>query len=156
MKEKKSYIVPAICLSVCLLLVALFSLFWILSRASLSNQLNGSVSAPMVADIYQNGGFLQSIPLKADTSSQFTIIGENGCYNEVTVKNGAIAITEANCPDKLCIHQGYISNSLLPITCLPNRVVIQVRESTSINGPVTGADSGSNSATAGEIDAITY
>ncbi len=148
MKEKKSYIVPAICLSVFLLLVIVFSLLWIFSKTMSSNEANGSASAPMIAEIYQNGELLKSIPLRANTTSEFTITGDNGCYNVITVKNNSIAITEANCPDKLCVHQGFISNSLLPITCLPNGVVIQVRERNSVNGPETGPNN--------EIDAITY
>ena len=30
------------------------------------------------------------------------------------------------------VHQGFISTSLLPITCLPNRLVIRVREEVSV------------------------
>ncbi|MBQ4536523.1 MAG: NusG domain II-containing protein [Lachnospiraceae bacterium] len=148
MKENKSYIVPAICLSVFLLLVTVFSLFWIFSKTMSSNEANGSASAPMIAEIYQNGELLKSIPLRSDVSTQFTITGDNDCYNVISINNSSIAITEANCPDKLCVHQGFISNSLLPITCLPNGVVIQVRENHSVNVPATETDPG--------IDAITY
>lgn len=148
MKENKSYIVPAICLSVFLLLVTVFSLFWIFSKTMSSNEANGSASAPMIAEIYQNGELLKSIPLRSDVSTQFTITGDNDCYNVISINNCSIAITEANCPDKLCVHQGYISTSLLPITCLPNGVVIQVRENHSVNVPATETDP--------VIDAITY
>ena len=41
--------------------------------------------------------------------------------------DGSIGIITADCPDKLCVHQGFISDSRLPITCLPNRLVIQLR-----------------------------
>ena len=57
----------------------------------------------------------------------FTVTGENGCVNEIEVRPGSIAIISADCPDKLCVHQGFISDSRLPITCLPNRLVIQLR-----------------------------
>ena len=40
---------------------------------------------------------------------------------------GAICISEASCPDKICVGQGYISNSLVPITCLPHKLVIELR-----------------------------
>jgi len=81
-----------------------------------------------VADIYQNGTLIQSIPL-FEVTGRYTIEinGETGCSNVIEICPGSIAIVSANCPDKLCVHQGYISNSLLPITCLPNRVVIQLR-----------------------------
>ena len=81
-----------------------------------------------IADIYQNGTLLCSIPLYAQKEIyHFEIKGENGCVNTVEVSPGAIAIISANCPDQICVHQGAIHNSLLPITCLPNRVVIQLR-----------------------------
>lgn len=81
-----------------------------------------------IADIYQNGVLIQSIPLYNQTETyHFEIVGENGCINLVEVKPGSIGIVSADCPDKLCVGQGHIHNSLLPITCLPNRLVIQLR-----------------------------
>lgn len=106
-------------------------------------------SQRIVADIYQDGTLLQSIPL--DTVEEpytFTITTEDGGWNEVEIRPGSIGILSASCPDGLCVHQGFISTSLLPITCLPNRLVIQIRlEETG----------GQGSATADEtLDAITY
>lgn len=80
------------------------------------------------ADIFQNGILIMSIPLNEETESRvFTIKGENGCVNEVEVRPGSIGILSADCPDKLCVSQGFISDTRLPITCLPNRLVIQLR-----------------------------
>lgn len=85
-----------------------------------------------VADIYQNGSLLQSIPLEEVTAPyHITVSGDNGCINEIEIRPGCIGIISANCPDKLCVHQGFISNSRLPITCLPNRVVIVLRTDNS-------------------------
>ena len=58
----------------------------------------------------------------------FEVPGENGASNTGCVRPGSIAIISATCPDQICVHQGFISTSLLPITCLPNRLVIRVRE----------------------------
>ena len=51
----------------------------------------------------------------------------NGGTNILVIENGKAYLTDANCPDKLCVHQGFIDSTLLPITCLPNRLVIQLR-----------------------------
>ena len=84
--------------------------------------------AGYIADIYQNGNLIQSIHLyQVEEAYSFELQGENGCTNVIEVYPGSIAIVSADCPDKLCVHQGSVSNSLLPITCLPNRVVIQLR-----------------------------
>lgn len=86
-----------------------------------------------IADIFQNGVLIQSIPLSEVRESRvFTITGENGCVNEIEVRPGSIGIISANCPDKLCVHQGFIHDSRLPVTCLPNRLVIQLRPVSSL------------------------
>lgn len=82
-----------------------------------------------VADVYQNGVLTMSIPLSPDAEPYtFTVIGEDDGYNEIHAADGQIRILSASCPDKLCIRQGGISTSLLPIVCLPNRLVIRVRQ----------------------------
>jgi len=47
-----------------------------------------------------------------------------GGHNVVTVKDGRIAVTQANCPDHYCMDRGFC-NSGSPIVCLPNRLVIE-------------------------------
>ena len=83
----------------------------------------------LYADIYQSGELLETISLDTVTDEYtFEVPGEGGASNTVCVRPGSIAIISANCPDQICVHQGFISTSLLPITCLPNRLVIRVRE----------------------------
>ena len=50
----------------------------------------------------------------------------NGHHNVVEIKDGAVFITDADCPDQLCIRQGAISNTSQSIVCLPNKVVIEL------------------------------
>lgn len=86
-------------------------------------------NALLTAEIYQDGKLLQSIALSKVTEPYtITVTGENGCVNVIEVRNNEIGMLSASCPDKLCIHQGFISDALLPITCLPNKLVIQVKE----------------------------
>ena len=87
----------------------------------------------LYADIYQSGELLETIRLDTVTDEYtFEVPGANGASNTVCVRPGSIAIISANCPDQICVHQGFISTSLLPITCLPNRLVIRVREEVSV------------------------
>ena len=113
-----------------LLLAALLTIVGILSLLCilfLKNDTNNTQEM-IIADIYQNGTLLESITLSSvEETYTFTITGDNGATNEIEVCPGSIGIISASCPDKLCVHQGFISNSLLPITCLPNRLVIQIR-----------------------------
>jgi hypothetical protein len=101
--------------------IAIGSLLWIL--------VTSHNTEAVIAEIYQDGVLIRTIPLnRVDTPYTFTVTGENGCTNEISVQPGKIGILSANCPDKICVHQGYIDSSLLPITCLPNRLVIRITE----------------------------
>lgn len=92
----------------------------------------------LYADLYQNGELLQTIRLDTvNAEYTFDVPGENGATNTVCVRPGSIAIVSASCPDQICVHQGFISTSLLPITCLPNRLVIRVRKEASIPDDTT-------------------
>ena len=48
----------------------------------------------------------------------------------LTVKNHAIAFTKSDCPDKICIRTGYISQPGQTAVCLPNRVAIKIASKT--------------------------
>lgn len=116
----------ALILTLLLFFIGIFSILWLL--------IQDTDSAKPVADIYQNGECIMSIPLASVTELyRFTVTGDNGAINTIEVRHGSIGIISASCPDKLCIHQGFISDSLLPITCLPNRLVIQIRSEKNTN-----------------------
>lgn len=74
------------------------------------------------AEIYQNGKLLGTLPLSEDT--EFTVNCENG-YNVITIRDGKISVSEADCPDKVCMSMGEISGGT-PIVCLPHRLEIRV------------------------------
>lgn len=80
-----------------------------------------------IAKITQNGQVLQEIDLsQVKEPYSFVIEGENGALNTVQVEPGRICISEASCPDQVCVHQGWISDGSEPIVCLPNQVIIQI------------------------------
>lgn len=47
--------------------------------------------------------------------------------NVVEIVGGQAHMQSADCPDKLCVKQGFIHSDLYTIVCLPNRVVVEVR-----------------------------
>ena len=108
----------------CILIVLLLALLGI--GSALAIHFLGAHSR--VAEVYQDGELIKTIDLNTVTAPyEFTVNGEGGAYNVIRVEPGKIAITEASCPDKVCVHTGYISDSLMPITCLPNHVIIRIR-----------------------------
>ena len=46
--------------------------------------------------------------------------------NRLEIKDKKASVTEASCPDKLCVHQKAISKTNETIVCLPNKVVIEI------------------------------
>lgn len=44
---------------------------------------------------------------------------------QIRLKNGKIAITDIDCPDKICVKTGYIGKTGQSIVCLPNKVIIK-------------------------------
>ena len=47
------------------------------------------------------------------------------------VKDGKVSVTEADCPDKVCVNTGEISKSGDTIVCLPHKLVVEIEGSTS-------------------------
>ncbi len=80
-----------------------------------------------VAYIYQNGKLLESINLDTVTTPyELKIESAHGGYNVISVEHGKICVSDASCPDHVCMNTGWISNSIVPIVCLPNELVIQI------------------------------
>lgn len=40
--------------------------------------------------------------------------------------NGGISIEDADCPDKICLKQGFINKPGQSIICLPHKLVIEI------------------------------
>ena len=70
------------------------------------------------AKITSKGQTVKTVDLQID--QEFTVDGKN----TVTVKDGKIAVTWADCPDHYCMKRGYCSGGT-DIVCLPNRLVIE-------------------------------
>ena len=76
------------------------------------------------AEIISDGQVMHLVSLHVDR--QITVTTADGGRNVITVKDGKIAVTEANCPDHYCMHRGYCSGGA-QIVCLPNSLVIRFR-----------------------------
>ena len=61
----------------------------------------------------------------------------NGGSNILVVENGEAWVSDADCPDKVCMGMGRISRNGEFIACLPNRLLIVV-EGAAEQSPVDG------------------
>ena len=86
----------------------------------------GGQTDSVTANVYQDGQRIRTIDLsRVKEPYSFTVDGPAGT-NTVLVEPGRICVSHADCPDQVCVMQGWISNSVIPIVCLPNRLVIQI------------------------------
>ena len=91
----------------------------------------GSQSKPKnkkVAIVLVDGKKIAEYSLAED--GVYHIEGYNGGTNTLVIENGAAYISEASCPqnagDTACVDQGKKSRVGEVITCLPNRVVVEI------------------------------
>ena len=84
------------------------------------------------AQILSDGKVLYTLDLKIDQT--LTVVSAEG-ENTVTVRDGKIAVTEADCPDHYCMDRGYCSGGV-QIVCLPNRLVIRFLGEQTVDGVV--------------------
>ncbi len=116
---------------ICIILVLVLAIASIASVAIIRSQ---GVDHP-IAEITQHGQVIKTIDLtQVHEAYEFNISNPNGSYNMVRVEPGKIAIIDASCPDHVCVNTGYISDSLVPITCLPNELIIKIKASKSDSG----------------------
>ena len=83
-----------------------------------------------VAEIRSDGVLVRTVNLKED--QDFTVPCPGG-YNIITVKDGKIAVTGADCPDHYCMERGFCSRGT-PIVCLPHKLVIEFVGEQEIDG----------------------
>lgn len=75
--------------------------------------------------VFSEGKLLYALSLNEDQS--VTVETQRGS-NTITVQNGKVAVTEADCPDGYCMARGYCSSGA-QIVCLPHRLVLQFAQS---------------------------
>ena len=86
----------------------------------------GRGGGAQTALVYQDGVCIRTIDLsRVDAPCSFTVEWEDG-YNIIEVERGRIRVSEADCPDKVCVRRGWVSDSAAPIACLPHKLVIQL------------------------------
>lgn len=75
-----------------------------------------------IVTVKVNNEIVGTYSLNEDITVQ---IGDNN-YNVLVIENGKARISEASCPDLLCVNQKAISYNGESIICLPNKVVVEI------------------------------
>ena len=100
---------------------------------------NNSSKTAKTAEIIQNGEVIRIVDLQnVPKPYEFEVISPDGGYNTVRVEYGKIGIIHASCPDQICVKQGFIADSVLPVVCLPNRLSVVITDDSNDLDAVTG------------------
>ena len=104
--------------------------FWILLVAGLlalcgaSALLLRHTGSRTLARIAVDGQVVREIDLAAVTSEASFALETPGGANTIAVRPGGIRVLDADCPDQVCVNQGWLTGGQVPIVCLPHRLVI--------------------------------
>ena len=79
-----------------------------------------------------DGNVVKQLALKNDT--EFDVSGYQGGMNHIVIQDNAVYMSDADCPDKLCVHQGKIQYAGQSIICLPNKVSVTIEDEQDKNG----------------------
>ena len=85
------------------------------------NNTNGNAVAVVTID----GDVYGEYPLSEDYTERIEF--PDGSYNVLTIKDGFAKVSEASCPDQICVHHNRIKYSEETIVCLPNKLVVTVQ-----------------------------
>lgn len=93
---------------------------------------NTKNSANVVVTI--DGEVYGTYPLSEDRTERIEL--PDGSYNILVISDGYADVTEASCPDQICVKHNHIRYSKESIVCLPNKVVVTVEggEENEIDG----------------------
>ena len=86
--------------------------------------INGNRHTGGAVQVTQNGEVVGLYPLDEDQTLRFD--SDSGGYNIVVISNGTVRVSEASCPDQVCVRKGATDQTNDPIACLPNKLVVQV------------------------------
>ena len=75
-----------------------------------------------------DGETVLELPLNIDAC---VVLGDGAHTNTLVIENGRAHISQASCPDHICIRQGEICYDGQTIVCLPNKLVITIRGGTA-------------------------
>lgn len=79
-----------------------------------------------LVEIVQDNDVLYTFDLSS-APNQNIDIEYDGSHNVVTIEDGKIFISKADCNDNTCVKTGVLKSKSLPIVCLPNHLIIRFK-----------------------------
>lgn len=78
-------------------------------------------------EIYVKGQLYKKVSIKDNKFKEEIDIKTDLGENIVQIENGGVRIIDADCPDKVCVKDGFKDKVGSVLVCLPHKVVIQIK-----------------------------
>ena len=79
--------------------------------------------------IYSDGECIRRVDLNRVTKEErYTVESDDGGSNVILIQPGRVCVESADCPDQICVLEGWLPDFGLPLVCLPHNLLIQVEE----------------------------
>ena len=83
----------------------------------------------LTVGVYSDGELVRRIDLnRVEAEERYTVESADGGSNVILIRPGRICVESADCPDQVCVLEGWLPDFGLPIVCLPHNLLIQVEE----------------------------
>jgi hypothetical protein len=87
------------------------------------------------AEIYNGNNLIKVMPLSTD--GEFVFNYDENHKNIITVKDGRISVTYADCRNKICVNHPPTDIAGSSIICLPHNLIIVVKGDSDVDGVVS-------------------
>jgi len=78
-----------------------------------------------IVRIYQDNVLLEVVNIFEITERRNIVLQSGIGTNVIAIEYGRIRMLEADCPDGACVRKGWVGSGIMPIVCLPHRIVIE-------------------------------
>ena len=92
-------------------------------------------SGALTVVVSADGQELDRVPLAQFGTRTYT---SDGYTLTVTAADGAVSVTESDCPGQDCVHSGAVSRAGQSVVCLPARIVVELAGAADGYDLVTG------------------
>lgn len=68
----------------------------------------------------------RNVTLSLEEDGRYSFTGKGGIQVTIEVQDGRVRFAESGCPDKVCVHTGWLSRAGQTAACLPAEILIKV------------------------------
>ncbi len=117
-----------------LILIAVILVLALVCAAGIRIWQKNNTKSGAVAVVTVDGVRYGAYPLSEDITERIDLA--DGTYNILVIEDGYADVTEASCPDQICVNHNRIRYSGESIVCLPNKLIVEVEggEDNGIDG----------------------